>query len=92
MDIQRGNIIVMDRRKGKFRAGQGLLQGLRVIWDHWVGSFHKNENFSQIHGTFTVEYPDQRVQLPQAYRNMPVLLYDDETGHELCTGCYQCSR
>ncbi len=92
MDIQRGNIIVMDRRKGKLRAGQGLLQGLKVVWDHWAASFRKNESFTQIHGTFTVEYPDERTQLPQAYRNMPVLLYDDETGHELCTGCYQCSR
>jgi len=92
MDIQRGNIIVMDRRRGTLRAGQGLLKGLRVVWDHWVGSFRKNDNFTKIHGTFTVEYPDERVKLPQAYRNMPVLLYDDETGHELCTGCYQCSR
>ncbi|NTW97500.1 MAG: 4Fe-4S binding protein, partial [Oscillochloris sp.] len=92
MDIQRGTIIVMDRRRGKLRAGQGLLQGLQVIWDHWIGSFRKNDNFSKIRGNFTVEYPDQRLPMPQAYRNMPVLLYDDETGHELCTGCYQCSR
>ncbi|NNJ10798.1 4Fe-4S binding protein [Chloroflexales bacterium ZM16-3] len=92
MDIQRGNIIVMDRRTGKLRAGQGLLQGLKVVWDHWAASFRKNENFTQIRGNFTVEYPDERLQLPQAYRNMPVLLYDDESGHELCTGCYQCQR
>ncbi|MEI7643877.1 MAG: 4Fe-4S binding protein [Chloroflexales bacterium] len=92
MDIPRGNIIVMDRRRGKLRVGQGLIQGLKVVWDHWAGSFHKNENFSQIHGTFTVEYPDERLPLPQTYRNMPVLLYDDESGHELCTGCYQCQR
>ncbi|WP_129626283.1 4Fe-4S binding protein [Candidatus Oscillochloris fontis] len=92
MDIQRGNIIVMDRRRGTLRAGQGLLQGLKVVWDHWVGSFRKNDNFSQIHGTFTIEYPDERMKLPQAYRNMPVLLYDDETGQELCTACYQCAR
>jgi NADH-quinone oxidoreductase subunit I/electron transport complex protein RnfC len=92
IETQRGKIIVMDRRRGKLRAGQGLLQGLKVVWDHWAGSFRKNENFSQIHGTFTVEYPDKRLPMPQAYRNMPVLLYDDESGHELCTGCYQCQR
>jgi NADH-quinone oxidoreductase subunit I/electron transport complex protein RnfC len=92
MDIQRGNIIVMDRRTGKLRAGQGLLQGLKVVWDHWAASFRKNDNFTQIRGNFTVEYPDERLQMPQAYRNMPVLLYDDESGHELCTGCYQCQR
>jgi formate hydrogenlyase subunit 6/NADH:ubiquinone oxidoreductase subunit I len=92
MDIQRGNIIVMDRRRDRLRAGQGLIQGMKVVWDHWASSFRKNDNFSQIHGTFTVEYPDERLPLPQAYRNMPVLLYDDESGHELCTSCYQCQR
>jgi NADH-quinone oxidoreductase subunit I/electron transport complex protein RnfC len=92
MDIQRGNVLVVDRRRGKLRAGQGLLQGMLVVWKHWAGSFHKNENFSQIHGTFTVEYPDERLTLPQTYRNMPVLLFDAESGHELCTSCYQCQR
>jgi NADH-quinone oxidoreductase subunit I/electron transport complex protein RnfC len=92
MDIHRGNVIVVARRRGKLRAGQGMLQGMKVVWDHWANSFRKNENFSQIHGTFTVEYPEERLQLPQAYRNMPVLLYDEESGHELCTSCYQCAR
>jgi len=91
-ETQHGSVIVMDRRRGKLRAGQGLLQGLRVVWDHWAGSFRKNDNFSKIHGTFTVEYPEERLPMPQAYRNMPVLLFDDESGHELCTGCYQCQR
>lgn len=92
IETQRGSVIVMDRRRGKLRAGQGLLQGLKVVWDHWAGSFRTNDNFSKIHGTFTVEYPDERLPMPQAYRNMPVLLFDDESGHELCTGCYQCQR
>jgi len=92
IEMQRGSVIVMDRRRGKLRAGQGLLQGLKVVWDHWAGSFRTNDNFSKIHGTFTVEYPDERLPMPQAYRNMPVLLFDDESGHELCTGCYQCQR
>jgi NADH-quinone oxidoreductase subunit I/electron transport complex protein RnfC len=91
-DIQRGNIITVDRGAGKRRVGQGLLKGMAVIWQHFQGSFRKNERFSDIHGTFTVEYPDERVRLPEAYRNMPILLYDEATGHELCTSCYQCQR
>ncbi len=74
------------------RAGQGLLKGLGVVWHHWVSSFHKLEDFSQTAGTFTTQYPDERLPLPEAYRNMPILLYDDETGHELCTSCFQCQR
>ncbi|MCG8347052.1 MAG: 4Fe-4S binding protein [Chloroflexales bacterium] len=90
--IQRGKVITVDRSKRKIRAGQGLFQGMVVIWRHWTQSFRKLENMSQTAGTFTVEYPDEQLKLPEAYRNMPVLLYDDETGHELCTSCFQCER
>ncbi|HYF61343.1 MAG TPA: 4Fe-4S binding protein, partial [Herpetosiphonaceae bacterium] len=36
--------------------------------------------------------PEERLSLPEAYRNMPILLFDDATGHELCTSCFQCER
>jgi NADH-quinone oxidoreductase subunit I/electron transport complex protein RnfC len=90
--IQRGKVVTVDRSTRKIRAGQGLLKGMGVIWHHWVQSFRKLENMSQTAGIFTVEYPDEQLKLPEAYRNMPILLYDDETGHELCTSCFQCER
>jgi NADH-quinone oxidoreductase subunit I len=92
IEIQRGKVIEVERGRGKFRAGQGLLRGMGVIWRHWQGSFRKNEGFDQIYGVFTEEYPDEQPKLPEAYRNMPILLYDDESGHELCTSCFQCQR
>jgi NADH-quinone oxidoreductase subunit I/electron transport complex protein RnfC len=91
-DIQRGNVITVDRRTGQTRAGQGLLKGMAVIWQHFQGSFRKNESFRDIHGTFTVQYPDERTKLPEPFRNMPILLYDEASGHELCTSCFQCQR
>ncbi len=94
MQIQRGSVIEVARGKRTVRRvpGQGLLDGMAVVWKHWQGSFRKNVSFSEIHGTFTMEYPEERPKLPETYRNMPILLYDEETGHELCTSCFQCER
>ncbi|NJM08048.1 4Fe-4S binding protein, partial [Candidatus Gracilibacteria bacterium] len=91
MEIDRGKIIVMDRGGGK-AAGQGVLKAMGVIWRHWRESFGKLERFDQTAGTFTIEYPEERRALPEAFRNMPILLYDDATGQELCTSCFQCQR
>ncbi len=93
IEIEHGNIVEVDRGAGKNRLGQGLVKGLGVIWSHWSKSWTKKlEKMSDIDGIFTVQYPEERLALPEAYRNMPILLYDDETGHELCTSCFQCER
>ncbi len=89
--ISRGNVYTVARRRPK-QAGLSLLQGLGVVVDHWRKSFRKLDDPTQIAGTFTTEYPEERLPLPEAYRNMPILLFDDETGHELCTSCFQCQR
>jgi NADH-quinone oxidoreductase subunit I/electron transport complex protein RnfC len=93
MQIPRGKVIEMERGGKRLRAGQGLLKGLGVIWHHWSKSWtDRLTRFDQIAGTFTVEYPEQRIKIAEAYRNSPVLLYDEETGHEFCTSCFQCER
>jgi NADH-quinone oxidoreductase subunit I len=90
--IQRGKAITVDRHARKTPMGQGLMRGLGVILKHWGASVQKNDSYDKIQGTFTIEYPEERRQLPEAYRNMPILLYDEQTGHELCTSCFQCER
>ncbi|MBP1467129.1 4Fe-4S dicluster domain-containing protein [Candidatus Chloroploca sp. M-50] len=92
--IQRGEVVEVARGSQRRRAvpGMGLLDSLGVVWKHWRESFRQNRDFSDIHGTFTEQYPDERPNLPEAYRNMPILLFDDETGHEFCTSCFQCQR
>ncbi len=92
IQFERGKVVVIDRGARKLRVGQGMLKGMAVVWHHWLKSFQKLDNFSKTAGVFTVEYPDERIKLPEAYRNMPILLYDDETGQELCTACFQCQR
>lgn len=92
IEIPRGRVIEVQRDDTRVRRGSGLLRGMAVIWKHWKESFRLNRSYQQIHGTFTIEYPEERPRIPEAYRNMPILLYDDETGHELCTSCFQCER
>jgi len=93
MQIQRGRVVTVERGARRQRVpGGGLLASMAVVWKHWQGSFRKNDSFEKIHGTFTMEYPEERPRLPEAFRNMPILLYDEASGHELCTSCFQCQR
>jgi len=87
------NVFVVDRGEPKLRGGQGLLAGLGVVIRHFGKAFTKKiESPAESSGLFTVQYPEERLAMPEAYRNFPILLYDDQTGHELCTSCFQCER
>ena len=93
VEFARGKSYVVDRGKPKMRAGQGMLAGLDVVIRHFFSAFgNKVETQADTSGVFTVQYPEERLQLPQAFRNFPILLFDDATGHELCTSCFQCER
>src|SRR5436190_6842067 len=93
VEFARGKSYVVDRGKPKTRAGQGMLAGLDVVIRHFFSAFGKKvETQADTSGVFTVQYPEERLQLPQAFRNFPILLFDDATGHELCTSCFQCER
>jgi NADH-quinone oxidoreductase subunit I len=93
IEIARGKAYTVDRGRGGAFAGGGLLRGLGIVFNHFVKSYtatgtSKRDNM----GTFTTQYPEERVGLPETYRNMPILLYDDASGQELCTSCFQCER
>jgi NADH-quinone oxidoreductase subunit I len=93
VEFARGKAYVVDRGRSKVRGGQGMLAGLDVVIKHFTQAFtRKIENQSQITGVFTVQYPEERLAMPEAFRNFPILLYDDKTGQELCTSCFQCER
>ena len=88
-----GRVVVLPRNDQKSRVGQGIASGMLTVIKHFGKSFTKRGGSkSDIDGMFTVQYLDERLELPEAYRNMPILLYDDATGHELCTSCFQCER
>src|SRR6266542_4683818 len=85
---------------------RGVIQGLEVtlghFWaaltDHMRGEPGRNRT---AHGTiqspigrgnFTVEYPEERLAVPENFRYLPVLLYEEETGKERCTSCGICAK
>jgi NADH-quinone oxidoreductase subunit I len=60
-----------------------LMQGLRVTLAHF---------FENMHTTFTVQYPEERLPLAPRFRGYPRLRSHPETGEELCIGCLQCEK
>jgi NADH-quinone oxidoreductase subunit I len=93
VEIGRSKVYVVDRGGQQFRPVPKLLAGLDVVIRHFFSAFRKDiERPSESSGNFTVQYPEERLALPEAYRNFPILLYDDATGQELCTSCFQCQR
>ena len=50
--------------------GEGILKGLAATAKNFAGSFVSKERLT------TVEYPEQRIPLPEASRNFPFLVYD----------------
>ncbi|HMO58343.1 MAG TPA: 4Fe-4S binding protein [Roseiflexaceae bacterium] len=87
------NTYTVDRGRGRERGGQGLAAGLGVVMRHFRDAFTRRlDNPAKTSGVFTVQYPEERTPLPEASRSMPILLYEDTSGHELCTSCYQCQR
>ncbi|MFY9923248.1 MAG: 4Fe-4S dicluster domain-containing protein [Opitutaceae bacterium] len=69
--------------------GTGLLKGLAVTARNLVGSFHDDARYT------TVEYPEVKAALPEAFRNFPFLVSenaDDPMGTLRCVACQICEK
>jgi len=69
--------------------GTGLLEGLAVTARNWVGSFRDPKRF------VTTQYPEERIPLPEAYRNFPFLVCEsaeDPMGTLRCVACQICEK
>ena len=80
-----------------WRFIESYLDGLR--WFFKGGFGHRNSpealavrQSPQGRGTFTVQYPMERLPLPERFRGFPFLLVEDETGKPLCTACGTCAK
>ncbi|MGD8815224.1 MAG: hypothetical protein PVI78_12200, partial [Anaerolineales bacterium] len=91
--------------------GLGILKGLGVtlkhfvetFWDdiRWLGKRYFNEEAlamrqgTKTRGIFTVQYPEEKLILPEEFRFIPFLVYElDEQGERQyrCTACGICSK
>ncbi len=68
--------------------GEGILKGLAETAKNFAGSFVSKERLT------TVQYPEERLPLPEASRNFPFLVYDGadwEKGMR-CVACQICEK
>ncbi|HWS24746.1 MAG TPA: 4Fe-4S binding protein [Anaerolineales bacterium] len=88
--------------------GKGLLKGLSVTFNRFFQSYMEDirwlvkrypkvefRSSSESRGTFTVEYPEQSVIIPEEFRFVPFLVYDEgEQGEKniRCTSCGICAK
>jgi len=68
--------------------GDGILKGLAETAKNFAGSFVSKERMT------TVEYPEERLPLPEASRNFPFLVYDGADWEKglRCVACQICEK
>lgn len=91
--------------------GMGLLKGLGVTLRRyfgtyvddikWIGKRYyseegiKHRSSSDARGVFTVQYPEEKIPVPEEFRFIPFLVYEEgESGEKnfRCTSCGICSK
>ena len=91
--------------------GRGILKGLGVTlkrfvdtyWDDikWLGRRYytpegiAHRSSKQARGIFTVQYPEEKLPVPEEFRYMPFLVYDKGLNGEKnirCTSCGICTK
>ena len=68
--------------------GEGILKGLAETARNFAGSFVSKQRMT------TVEYPEERLPLPEASRNFPFLVYDGTDWEKglRCVACQICEK
>jgi len=87
--------------------GIGIAKGMIVTVRHFLQTYvgdifpskayhrHQKEVATQDYdgvGIFTVQYPEERLKLPERFRCLPMLVMDDEAGQLRCTACGICAK
>jgi NADH-quinone oxidoreductase subunit I len=68
--------------------GTGVLKGMAVTAKNFVGSYFDKDRLT------TVQYPEERLPLPENARNFPFLVYDSDDPHAglRCVACQICEK
>ena len=91
--------------------GKGILKGLGVTFKHLVDTYvddirwgkkryHTEEGIAyrmskDARGIFTVQYPEEKLPVPEEFRFIPILIYDHGENGEIvhrCTSCGICAK
>jgi NADH-quinone oxidoreductase subunit I len=87
--------------------GLGIVRGMLVTLQHFILSYAEdlkrfprryrvdkaaiNQRVSE-RGVFTVQYPEERLQVWERFRSFPALIYESSTGEGRCTACGICAK
>ncbi len=68
--------------------GSGILRGMAVTAKNFVGSYFDKERLT------TVQYPEERIPLPENSRNFPFLIFDGDDAQAglRCVACQICEK
>jgi NADH-quinone oxidoreductase subunit I len=93
--------------------GKGIAKGLWVTFTHFINTYvddiryagrkyFRQDNFEKrqgldAFGVFTVQYPDEKLAVPERFRFIPFLVVEDydhpeRPGHDWCTSCGICAK
>jgi NADH-quinone oxidoreductase subunit I len=93
--------------------GQGIARGLWITFKHFLNSYVDDiryagrkyigqENFEtrqgmKTRGSYTVQYPDEKLAVPERFRFVPFLIVEnhdnpERPGHDWCTSCGICAK
>jgi NADH-quinone oxidoreductase subunit I len=92
--------------------GLGILKGLGVTFKHFINSYLDDLKYAgkkagmtsfevrqglKAEGIFTVQYPDEKLAVPERFRFVPFLVVEDldhpdRPGHDWCTSCGICAK
>ena len=86
--------------------GKGILTGMSITLKHFFQSYRADarrhfgtrylpkgeEHQGPVQGFITVQYPEEKLKVPENFRFMPFLIKDDVTGEDWCTACGICAR
>jgi len=64
--------------------GSALLQGMAVTAKNFVGSYFDKDRLT------TIQYPEERKEPEENYRNFPFLVFDKNADHLRCVACKIC--
>lgn len=87
--------------------GTGLLKGLGVTFKRFADTYiddvkHIPSRYAYGHdamrqapdekGLFTIQYPEEKRELPERFRYIPMLIYDTPKQEDRCTACGICAK
>ncbi len=86
--------------------GLNILTGMAITARHFVQTYVEDfkywfgqkerqssfRNLPEVRGSFTVQYPEQKLRVPERFRVLPVLIYEEDNGDCRCTACGICAK